>query len=234
MIPLDQAVVARLESHGERFELLVDPDQASRFRHGEEVDLEDVVASLFVFENASRGERASEEALKKVFRTTVFEEVAPQIIKKGEIQLTADQRRQMIAEKRRQVVAFIARNAVNPQTGLPHPPKRIEMAMDEARVAIDPTRHLDVLVKDTVRALRPILPIRFEELRLAVRIPADNAARAYAEIAAAATIEAEEWQKDGSWICVVRIPAGIQDDFYALVNRLSKGDADVRKLKQIY
>ncbi|HOT93625.1 MAG TPA: ribosome assembly factor SBDS [Methanoregulaceae archaeon] len=234
MIPLDQAVVARLESHGERFELLVDPDQASRFRHGEEVDLEDVVASLFVFENASRGERASEEALKKVFRTTVFEEVAPQIIKKGEIQLTADQRRQMIAEKKRQVVAFIARNAVNPQTGLPHPPKRIEMAMDEARVAIDPTRHLDVLVKDTVRALRPILPIRFEELRLAVRIPADNAARAYAEIAAAATIEAEEWQKDGSWICVVRIPAGIQDDFYALVNRLSKGDADVRKLKQIY
>ncbi len=234
MIPLDQAVVARLESHGERFELLVDPDQASRFRHGEEVDLEDVVASLFVFENASRAERASEEALKKVFHSTVFEEVAPQIIRKGEIQLTADQRRQMIAEKRRQVVTFIARNAVNPQTGLPHPAKRIEMAMEEARVAIDPTRHLDVLVKETVKALRPILPIRFEELRLAVRIPPDNAARAYADIAAAATIEQEEWQKDGSWICVVRIPAGIQDDFYALVNRLSKGDADVKKLKQIY
>ncbi|KAF5061665.1 Shwachman-Bodian-Diamond syndrome (SBDS) protein [anaerobic digester metagenome] len=234
MIPLDQAVVARLESHGERFELLVDPDQASRYRHGEEVDLEDVVAALFVFENASRAERASDEALKKAFHSTVFEEVAPQIIKKGEIQLTAEQRRQMIAEKRKQVVTFIARNAVNPQTGLPHPAKRIEMAMEEARVGIDPTRHLDVLVKETVKALRPILPIRFEELRLAVRIPPDNAARAYADIAAAATIEQEEWQKDGSWICVVRIPAGIQDDFYALVNRLSKGDADVKKLKQIY
>ncbi len=234
MIPLDQAVVARLESHGERFELLVDPDQASRYRHGEEVDLEDVVAALFVFENASRAERASDEALKKAFHSTVFEEVAPQIIKKGEIQLTAEQRRQMIAEKRKQVVTFIARNAVNPQTGLPHPAKRIEMAMEEARVGIDPTRHLDVLVKETVKALRPILPIRFEELRLAVRIPPDNAARAYADIAAAATIEQEEWQKDGSWICVVRIPAGIQDDFYALVNRLAKGDADVKKLKQIY
>ncbi len=234
MIPLDQAVVARLESHGERFELLVDPDQASRYRHGEEVDLEDVVAALFVFENASRAERSSDEALKKAFHSTIFEEIAPQIIKKGEIQLTADQRRQMIADKRKQVVAFIARNAVNPQTGLPHPAKRIEMAMEEARVGIDPTRHLDVLVKETVKALRPILPIRFEELRLAVRIPPDNAARAYADIAAAATIEQEEWQKDGSWICVVRIPAGIQDDFYAMVNRLSKGDADVKKLKQIY
>jgi ribosome maturation protein SDO1 len=108
------------------------------------------------------------------------------------------------------------------------------MAMEEARVNIDPFRHLDELVKDTVKALRPLLPIRFEELRLAVKIPAENAARAYAEIAAVATIEQQEWQKDGSWICVVRIPAGIQDEFYSLVNRLAKGDAEVRKLKQIY
>ena len=235
MIPLDRAVVARLESHGERFELLVDPEAASRFRHGEEgLELEDVVASLNVFENASRAERASDETLKKVFHTTEFEEIAPQIIKKGEIHLTAEQRRQMIVDKRRQVVAFISRNAVNPQTGLPHPPHRIEMAMEEARVNIDPFRHLDELVKDTVKALRPLLPIRFEELRLAVKIPAEDAARAYAGIATAATIEQQEWQKDGSWICVVRIPAGIQDDFYSLVNRLSKGEAEVKKLKQIY
>ena len=140
----------------------------------------------------------------------------------------------MIAEKRKQVIAFIARNAVNPQTGLPHPPQRIEMAMEEARVNVDPFRHLDELVRDTVKALRPLLPIRFEELRVAVRIPAENAARAYAGIASAATIEQQEWQKDGSWICVVRIPAGIQDEFYSLVNRLGKGEAEIRKLKQIY
>ncbi|NLX50361.1 MAG: ribosome assembly factor SBDS [Methanospirillum sp.] len=235
MIPLDRAVVARLESHGERFELLVDPEAADRYRRGVEgVELEDVVASLYVFENASRAERSPDEALRKVFQTTIFEEVAPQIIKKGEIHLTAEQRRQMMAEKRRQVIAFIARNAVNPQTGLPHPPQRIEMAMEEARVNIDPFRHLDELVRDAVKALRPLLPIRFEELRLAVRFPPENAARAYAGIASAATIEQEEWQKDGSWICVVRIPAGIQDDFYSLVNRLGKGEAEVKKIKQIY
>lgn len=235
MIPLDRAVVARLESHGERFELLVDPELAGRFRHGDEgLELEDVVASLNVFENAGRAERASDESLKKVFHTSAFDEIAPQIIRKGEIHLTAEQRRQMIAEKRKQVIAFIARNAVNPQTGLPHPPQRIEMAMEEARVNVDPFRHLDELVRDTVKALRPLLPIRFEELRVAIRIPPENAARAYAGIASAATIEQQEWQKDGSWICVVRIPAGIQDEFYSLVNRLGKGEAEIRKLKQIY
>jgi ribosome maturation protein SDO1 len=230
MIPLEQAVVARLESHGERFELLVDPDQALRMRQGEQVDIEDVVAALFVFENSSHGTRASDESLQKVFQTTDFPVIAHRIIEKGEIHLTAEQRRQMIAEKRKQVISFIARNAVNPQTGLPHPPHRIEMAMEEAKVNIDPFKHLDELVKETMKALRPVIPIRFEELRIAVKIPADYAARAFGDIQAGAVIERDEWQKDGSWICVVRIPAGIQTEFYGLINRITKGEGEVRIL----
>jgi len=100
--------------------------------------------------------------------------------------------------------------------------------MEEARVNIDPFRHIDELVKDTVKALRPILPIRFEEVKIAVKIPPDHAARAFGEISAAATIEREEWQKDGSWICVVRIPAGMQNEFYNLVNKISKGEGETR------
>ena len=122
MIPLDHAVVARLDSHGERFEILVDPNQAALVRQGQPVDIEDVVAALNVFGNASKATRASDEALMKVFQTTDFDTIARRIIEKGEIHLTAEQRKQMIEEKRRQVVTFIARNAVNPQTGHPHPP----------------------------------------------------------------------------------------------------------------
>lgn len=230
MIPLEKAVTARLESHGEKFEVLVDPDLAVRVRQGEQIELEDMVASLNIFSNASRATRASDEALMKVFQTTDFTEIATRVIRKGEIHLTAEQRKQMIADKRRQVITFIARNAINPQTGLPHPPQRIEMAMEEARVNIDLYKHLDELVKETVKALRPLLPIRFEELRIAVKIPADFAPRAFGEIQSAATIEREEWQKDGSWICLVRIPAGIQGDFYSLVNRLTKGQGEVKIL----
>lgn len=234
MISLDHAVVARLDSHGERFEILVDPRQAALVRQGQQVSIEDVVAALNVFGNSSKATRASDEALMKVFHTTDFDTVARKIIEKGEIHLTADQRKHMIEEKRRQVVTFIARNAVNPQTGHPHPPARIEMAMEEARVNIDPFRHLDEQVKETVRALRPLLPIRFEELRLAIKIPADFAARAYGDIAAGSTMEKDEWQKDGSWVCVVRIPAGIQGEFYDLINKLSKGEGQVKILNQIY
>ena len=125
VIPLEKAVAARLESHGEKFEILVDPDLAVKSRQGEKIELEDMVAALNVFSNASRGTRASDEALLKVFHTTDFPEIAAKIIQKGEIHLTAEQRKHMIAEKRRQVINFISRNAINPQTGLPHPPQRI-------------------------------------------------------------------------------------------------------------
>jgi ribosome maturation protein SDO1 len=234
MIPLDHATVARLESHGERFEILVDPDMAALVRQGQKVDIEDVVAALNVFGNSSKATRASDEALMKVFHTTDFATVARRIIEKGEIHLTAEQRKHMVEEKRLQVITFIARNAVNPQTGHPHPPKRIEMAMEEARVNIDPFKHVDEQVKETVKALRPLLPIRFEELRLAIKIPPDFAAKAYGDIAAASTMEKDEWLKDGSWVCVVRIPAGIQGDFYDLINKLSKGEGVVKILNQVY
>jgi ribosome maturation protein SDO1 len=234
MISLDHAVMARLDSHGERFEILVDPRQAALVRQGQPVNIEDVVAALNVFGNASKATRASDEALMKVFQTTDFATVARKIIEKGEIHLTSEQRKQMIEEKRRQVITFIARNSVNPQTNLPHPPARIERAMEEARVNIDPFKHLDELVKETVKALRPLLPIRFEELRLAIKIPADFAPRAYGDIAAGAVLEKEEWQKDGSWVCVVRIPAGIQGEFYDLINKLTKGEGQVKILNQVY
>jgi len=234
MIPLDHSVVARLESFGERFEILVDPDKAALVRQGQPVEIEDVVAARNVFGNASKATRASDESLMKVFQTTNFDAVARKIILKGEIHLTAEQRKRMVDEKRRQVITFIARNAVNPQTGHPHPPTRIEMAMEEARVNIDPFKHLDEQVKETVKALRPLLPIRFEELRLAIKIPPDFAAKAYGDIAAGSTMEKDEWLKDGSWVCVVRIPAGIQGEFYDLINKLSKGEGQVKILNQVY
>lgn len=231
MIPLDLAVVARLESHGERFEVLVDPDIAIQIRQGEQVEIEEAVAALYIFENTSRGEKASDDALKKVFGTTDFETIARRIIQKGEIHLTAEQRRKLTEEKRRQVIAFISRNAINPQNKLPHPPKRIEMAMEEAHVNIDPFKHLDEQVKETVKAIRPILPIKFAEIRFAVKIPSDYAGKAYGEIQSATTVERDEWQKDGSWICVLRIPAGIQEEFYSMINHLTKGEAEIKILE---
>jgi ribosome maturation protein SDO1 len=231
MVRLEDAVPARLKTHGTTFEVLVEPDGALALKRGESINLEDILAVEDVFENASRGDRSAEEDLTKAFGTTDALTIAETIIKKGEISLTAEQRKRFIENKRRQVIEIIARNAINPQTRTPHPPARIDQAMTEARVNIDPSKSTDELVKIAMKAIRPLIPIRFEEVEVAVKVPADYAPKAYGEISAFGKVTREAWQNNGSWIGVIQIPAGMQEDFYSLVNRLTKGEAETKLLK---
>ncbi len=230
MISLDDAVTARLESHGERFEVLVDPDAALAIKRGDfEGDLEDVIAAEDVFENASRGDRPAESALEEVFGTTDPLEIIPEVIKRGEIQITADQRREMREQKHRQLIDRIARNAVNPQMDdAPHPPERIESALEETDFRVDPMEPVEPQVEDALDALRPVIPIRFDEITVAVQVPAEYAGSAQAQIREFGSLDKEEWQPDGSWIGVITFPAGMQDEFYDLINEVTSGAAETQ------
>jgi ribosome maturation protein SDO1 len=230
MISLDEAVTARLESHGQRFEVLVDPDAALAISRGEfEGDLEDVIAAEDVFEDAARGDRPPEDALEEVFDTTDPLEIIPQVVRDGEIQITAEQRREMQERKRKQLVQRIARNAVNPQMDdAPHPPERIESALEEAGFRVDPMEPVDGQVDEALDDLRPVIPIRFDEVTVAVQVPADYAGSAQSKIRGFGDLEREEWQADGSWIGVVTFPAGLQNEFYELVNEHSSGEAETQ------
>ncbi|MDD4332246.1 MAG: ribosome assembly factor SBDS [Methanosarcinaceae archaeon] len=230
MVSLDDAVIARLKRGSKHFEVLVEPNGALAYKRGEKVKLEEVLAVETIFEDASRGDRAAESDILNTFKTTDSFEIAAVILKSGELQLTSEQRKRMLEEKRKKVIHTIARNAINPQTRAPHPPTRIERAMEEAKVHIDPLKSVDQLVKIAMKAIRPLIPIRFEEVNVAVKIPPEYAPKAYGEVANFGAMLKNEWQNDGSWIAVVRIPAGVQNDFYALLNHLTKGEAETKLL----
>jgi ribosome maturation protein SDO1 len=233
MISLDEAVTARLESHGERFEVLVDPDAALAMKRDEfNGDLEEVIAAEDVFEDASRGDRPPETALEEVFETTDPMEIIPEVVDRGDIQITADQRRAMQEQKRRQLITTITRNAVNPQMeDAPHPPERIERALEEAGFKVDPMETVENQVDEALDALRPVIPIRFDEVVMAVQLPADYAGSGQARIRQFGDLEREEWQNDGSWVGVVRFPAGLQNEFYDLASEVSSGEADTQVVK---
>jgi ribosome maturation protein SDO1 len=233
MISLDDAVTARLESHGARFEVLIDPDAALAMKRDEfDDDLEDVIAAEDVFENASRGDRPAESDLEDVFGTTEPLEIIPEVVERGEIQITAEQRREMQEQKHKQLVNKITRNAVNPQMDdAPHPPERIERALEEGDFTIDPMEPVENQVDEALDVLRPIIPIRFDEVTMAVQLPADYAGSGQAKIREFGDLEREEWQADGSWVGVVRFPAGLQNEFYDLANEVSSGEAETRVVK---
>ncbi|WP_122090160.1 ribosome assembly factor SBDS [Halalkalicoccus subterraneus] len=233
MISLDEAVTARLESHGARFEVLVDPDAALAIKREEfDGDLEEVIAAEEVFENASRGDRPAESDLEDVFDTTDPMEIIPEVIRRGEIQITAEQRREMQEQKRRQLINRIARNAVNPQMdNAPHPPDRIESALEEAGFRVDAMEPVEQQIDDALDALRPVIPIRFDEVVVAVELPAEHAGSAQAQVRQFGDLKREEWQNDGSWVGVLEFPAGMQNDFYDLVNEHTSGTGQTRIIK---
>ena len=227
---LKNNVIARFESHGERFEIIISPDAIERIRSGGPLYMEDL-ASEFIFFNAKKGNKASEDKIEEVFNTNSIEEIAKIIIIKGDVQLTTEQRHEMQEKKYRQVVDKIAKNAMDPQTKMPHPKQRIELAMDQANIHIDPFKPVSQQVKIVLEALKPIIPISMEQIRISVKIPAEHVGKGYGIVRHYGTLEREEWQSDGSWLGVMKISAGMQSDFYDKLNEITKGNVETRILK---
>jgi ribosome maturation protein SDO1 len=231
MVKVEDAVVARWETAGSRFEVLVDPMAVQEIKDGKAVNLREKLAQDQVFKDAKKGDKISEEHLEKVFHTRDVYEIARQIIVKGEVQVTTEQRHQLQEAKRRQIVATIARHAMNPQTAAPHPPARIEAAMLEAKVHIDPFRPADQQVQEVLQKLRPLLPIRFDTVRVRIRLPAQHYPRVIGDIKGMGKLSDEQWGADGGWSGVLEIPAGVQTELYEKLNARTKGAAETALVK---
>ena len=220
--------IARLTHEGEHFEILVKPDPALSFRLGKETQLSNALVSDIIYSDANKGTKPSEEKLRKAFGTTDTLKVAETILRRGMLQLTTEQRKQMTEDRRRQIIAFIARHCIDPKTNLPHPPMRIENAMEQIHYPIDPFKETEEQAKDIIKLLRPILPLKIEQVLVNVSIPAQYASRAYGSVKGFGTIRKEEWRADGSWFAVVEMPAGLYAPFLEKLGELAKGTADAK------
>lgn len=221
--------IVRLSVEGDKFELLVKPDPALEYKLGKRADISSVLVSDEVYSDANKGSRASGEKLMKHFKTTDQLEVAKQILARGELNLTTDQRRKMVEEKRKQVVAYIHQSFVDPKSHLPHPVLRIEQAMEQARVSIDPHKRAEDQIKDVVDSLRAILPLKSETLKLIVRVPPQFASQSYSVIKTAGEMKGEEWQADGSLRVVIEMNAGLRGTFIDRLGSVTKGTAEVKE-----
>lgn len=231
-VSLEKSVIARLNSHGKRFEILVDPYKAIEVRRGMNVEIEDLAVIPEVFEDSAKGEKAGDDDLRKAFNTLDFKTIACQIIRKGEVQLTTEQKRKMKEEKTKKIVDIISRRAIDPQRNVPHTPQRIVRAMEEARVHVDEFQSAESQVERIVDALRPVIPISIESLEIMVRVPPQYTGKAYGKISEFGKLRRDEWKNDGSWVATVEIPAGLQGEFYNLLNGLTKGEGEAKVLKK--
>ena len=223
--------VVKYSFEGEKFEILVKPDPALDYKLGKKKDISSVLVSDDIYTDSSKGTKPSTERLLKAFKTEDQTEIAQVILKKGDLNLTTDQRRKMVDEKKKQLVEFIAKTYVDPRTHLPHPPLRIEQALKDARVSVDPQKGVDDQVKDIVEKLRSIIPLKSENLSLEITIPAQFASQSYAVLKSVGSLKKEEWQNNGSLKAILEIPAAARPNVIDRLGSITKGSATVEVMQ---
>lgn len=228
MVSLEDAVIARLESGGHRFEILIDPNEAQAFKDGDKIDWEDSIAVDGIWADSAKGERSPENILNDFFESSDLIDIYKKILTEGTIQLTSEQKKEMVDNKKKQILSHITANAMNPQTGGAHPPQRIENAIVEAKYSIDPVKSVERQVEEIIRKIRPLIPISFEKVKAAVKIPAVYVGKCYGQLSGLGTIENEEYQNDGSWVGIVKMSAASHSELENLLGSTTKGTAEIK------
>jgi len=217
---------ARIKKAGKRYEIMVDLDEAFKFKKGliSTFDMQEE----FIFHDTKKGEKASDSSLREAFGTTDVNEIAKRIIKEGEVLTTQEHRDAEQEKKFKQVVDFLTTNAIDPKTGNPHTPDRIKMALEQAHVNIKNTP-IENQITEIVEKIGAIIPIKLETKRIKITIPAVHTGKAYGVVSQYK--EEEDWDNNGSLKIIVNVPSGMIMDFYDKLNSVTHGSALTEEIK---
>lgn len=218
---------ARTKKEGKHYEILVDEEEAFKYKRGEG-NINSAVLTDAIFHNLKSGEHASTADLEKNFGTSDPTEVAEKIIKNGEIVRTTESKNTQQDQKYKQVIDFLVRNATSPE-GRPYTPNRIEKALHEAHVNVK-NKPIDTQVTEIVDQLSKVLPIKIETKTIRLTIPAIHTVRAYSTIKE--FITKEEWQNNGDLVATLNIPSGLVMDFYDKINSDTQGSVLSEEIKK--
>lgn len=227
MVTIDQAITAKIVKKGKHFEILVDPTLAYDLKDGKTVSLNKLLAVNAIFTDARKGEKVSDKDLEEAFSTRDIEKVAEHIVKHGEVQLTTELRRKKVVEKKKQIAALISRYAIDPRTKVPHPQERILAVMDQGKVNIDPFKPAEQQIEDVMKSIKMIIPISMEETSITAEIPARYSGHAYGVLKEFGKIEKDRWLNDGTLVVTVRMPAGIKENFFRIMNSITEGNVKI-------
>lgn len=218
---------ARIKQTGKHFEIFVELEDAIKFKKGELSSIESEDGRIYT--DLKKGNVAPVKDLEAAFGTSDASEIAKKIVKDGEVLVTQDFREEEREKRIKQAVDFLSRNAINPQTGNPHTPERIERALEEAHVNIK-NSPIENQIQGILEAISRILPIKIEVKKIKITIPAIHTGKVYNIISQYK--EEENWMNDGSLEVIVSVPAGMIMDFYDKLNSVTHGAAVTQEIKE--
>jgi len=233
MTDVDKAVIGKLKRKGMYFEVLLDPDQTLKFKKTNTIDMQKALIVPSVFHDAKKGDLVSEQDLQKIFGTTDPYRVAEKIVKNGVVELTTEQKNELVQEKTKKIANIIAKKGINPQTKLPHPVNRIINAMEKAGVHVDPFADPNIQVNSVIKSIKALIPIQFQRIIVEILIPAQHAGKVYSMLKNEIKEFKEQWLNDGSLQLTIDIPAGMQTDLFEKIGGATHGNFKSKIIKRV-
>eukprot|EP01088_Endostelium_zonatum_P001654 TRINITY_DN11997_c0_g1_i1.p1 TRINITY_DN11997_c0_g1~~TRINITY_DN11997_c0_g1_i1.p1 ORF type:complete len:290 (+),score=78.44 TRINITY_DN11997_c0_g1_i1:71-871(+) len=216
--------VVRYKDGKSTFEIMCKNGTALKFREGDLKSVNDVLFSDEIFSDQSKGERAPEDQLRATFSTTNVSEVAKIILEKGDLQLSTAERKAKVDQKTKEIVNYIHKYYIDPKTKAPHPMTRIENALVQMKVNIDPWIGAEKQFHDKIeRKLPEVIPVKKCEIAGTLKVPHAFAAQAQGTIKKWCGNAKEDWDENGL-IMEVSVVPGDYDPFCAAMNDVTKGN----------
>lgn len=212
------STISRLSLRGERFEIIVAPDPALNFKLTGKGDIRKILLIDEIYSDSKKGLRVSSEKLKKFFGTTDVFKIAEKILLEGELQLTSEQRRKMIESKKQQIIAMLSKSLIDPSLGNPIPSLRIEQALSQVGVSIDPFKPPEEQFKNVVKVLRQILQFKINDTSLTLTCQQEESNDVYGFVNSFGEVEQTKTQKDKSVKISARIPSILMSYFLEKIN----------------
>lgn len=219
--------LARIKKIGKNFEIIVDLDEALKFKKGLSNSIE--AEGDKIFTDSKKGQVPSTNDLKDAFGTIDILEIIKRIVKEGEILLTQNYRDSEQEKKSKQIVDFLSRNAVDPQTENPITTERIKNALEQSHINIK-NIPIESQIKDILDAISKIIPIKIVTKKVKITIPAIYTGKAY--VIVNPYKEKENWLNNGNLEVIVNVPAGMIINFYDKLNSITHGAAITEDIKE--
>lgn len=167
-IRLTNVAVVRMKRGGKRFEIACYKNKVVSWRNKTETDLDEVMQTVNVFTNVSKGQGAKMEDLIQCFGHNDIKKICMEILDKGELQISEKERHNQLESALKDVATIVSEKCINSETKRPFPVSIIEKSMKQIHFSVNPKKNTKQQALEVIKKLKEVLPIERCMMRLRI------------------------------------------------------------------
>jgi rRNA metabolism SBDS family protein len=221
-----QSQTVRYKKGKHSFEILTKQGSVRQFLTGK-LGWDKVLSADVIFTNSKKGDIAKKQDLITVFGTDDVNKCAEIMVRQGDAQVSASERKEDISVHRRQILEYLHKTYTD-QAGLPHPLVRLETILEEAKIRIDPAVSVHKHCEDVIKRMIGKIVFKRNASDYTITVPKEHVKTCRDVVCKYCPVGRKEIREAGSTTWKVSITSSDFDNFLLEMNKITGGDFTVK------